>query len=237
MNIINNVFCILLLLIGVTHTSAQINEVTSPNKNITLNTNLNDGKLFYSVTLNDKPVIHYSRLGIESKTGAFKGKMVITGSSESTLNETWEPVWGDFNKYRNHYNQLIIDLEESDAKKRKMQVVVRAYNDGIAFRYIFPEQKNLKEVNITKEHTSVSVISEDPIAWYAASSTTLHNHKSFNEITDKCRTPFTIQAAENCFISLHEAAVVNSTDARLTMGADKRTLTFSGAMKTSTRKG
>lgn len=224
----------LLLVCGVMHAAAQALEVSSPDQSIALSAKTADGMLCYSVAFNGKPIINDSRLGVELRGGAFAGDLVVTGSETSSFDETWQPVWGDFSEYRNHYNELIVDLEEADAPQRKMQVILRAYNDGIAFRYVFPKQASLKKIDFLQEYSAVSIQSENPMAWYAASSTGLAGPSTFDEIEGNCRTPFTIEVADDCYASIHEAAVVHSSDAMLRLGADQRTLTFVSSMKRPT---
>ncbi|MBK1825576.1 glycoside hydrolase family 97 protein [Haloferula rosea] len=203
--------------------------IGSPDKRIQLQTHAADGKVTYSVEFNGKPVIAESRLGVELAGGAFSGPLEVTGTETASHDETWKPVWGQFSEYRDHYNELTLDLAETAGSKRTMKVVLRAYDDGIAFRYVFPKQEGLPKVNFAKELSQVSVVSKKPVAWYAASSTTLFNDVPFAKIARPCRTPFTAQLGDDCFISLHEAAVVNSSDAMLQLGSDKRTLTYSSS--------
>lgn len=224
----------LLLASGVMHSVAQATEITSPDRSITLRAKATDGKLFYSVIFDGKPIINDSRLGVELRGGAFAGDLVVTGSETTSFDETWKPVSGDFSEYRNHYNELTLNLEEAVAPHRKMQVILRAYDDGVAFRYVFPEQPGLKTVDFLNEYSAVSIQSENPVAWYAASSTGISGPSQFDAIQGNCRTPFTIEVADDCYVSLHEAAVVNSSDAMLRIGDDQRTLTYVSSMKRPT---
>ncbi|MFC7338779.1 glycoside hydrolase family 97 catalytic domain-containing protein [Haloferula chungangensis] len=211
--------------------SEAASEIQSPDKRIVLQTQAEDGQVTYSVEFNGKAIIGKSRLGVELQSGAFAGGIEVSGSHLSSKDETWKTVWGQFSEYRDHYNELTLDLKEAEAPGRTMQVVLRAYDDGIAFRYVFPDQKDLKEVNFKKEFSSVSVVSDAPVAWYAKSSTNLFNDVPFDELGKSSRTPFTVKLADDRFISLHEAAVVNSSDAMLSIGKDKRTLTYSSSCK------
>ncbi|MGJ8639838.1 MAG: glycoside hydrolase family 97 catalytic domain-containing protein [Opitutaceae bacterium] len=206
-------------------------SITSPDARIQLRTHAEGGHVAYSVNFNGKPIIAKSRLGIELAGGAFAGALKVVSSETSSFDETWKPVWGQFSEYRNHYNEITLDLAEGEAPKRRMQVILRAYDDGIAFRYVFPEQAGLKDVNFKNELSQVSVISDAPRAWYAKTSTTLFNDVPFEKFGKICRTPLTARLAEDCFISLHEAAIVNSADTNLTLAKDRRTLSYQGSMR------
>ncbi len=211
--------------------AAPVSEISSPDTRILLRTHAENGQVAYSVEFNGRPIISKSRLGVELSGGAFAGAVQVTGSQTDSHDETWMPVWGPFSAVRDHYNELTLDLAEVDAPKRTMQVILRAYDNGVAFRYVFPEQKNLTDATFKQEFSQVSVVSKSPVAWYARSSTGLFNDVPFGNIKKPCRTPFTAQLSEDCFISLHEAGVVNSSDANLKLGKNKRTLTYSSSCK------
>ena len=207
--------------------------ITSPDERIQLHTTEENGTISYTVNFNKKPIIGKSRLGVLLNKDAFTGPVSVTKGSTTTHDETWKTVWGQQSEHRDHYNQLVLELTEDKEPKRKMEVILRAYNDGIAFRYVYPEQEAMKTANLTKELSQVAVVSEAPVAWYAASSTTLFNEVPFEQLSKPSRTPFTVKVADDCFVSLHEAAVVNSSDARLEIAKDKRTLTFTCASNQS----
>ncbi|WPJ97072.1 glycoside hydrolase family 97 catalytic domain-containing protein [Coraliomargarita algicola] len=211
--------------------AATAASISSPDESIQLRTHSADGQVAYSVAFKGQPVIAKSRLGVELAGGAFSGSLELTDTETRTHDSTWQPVWGQFNEYRDHYNELTLHLREVDAPKRTMQVILRAYDDGIAFRYVFPEQLGLSNVNWQRELSEVSVLAQAPVAWYAKTSTTLFNAVPFGKLGKFCRTPFTARLAEDVYISLHEAAVVNSSDANLSIAKDDRTLRYNGSMR------
>lgn len=228
-------FCILLLIIFWQNSiETKAGTISSPDQSIVLRTHEADGQVTYSVDFNSTPVIAQSRLGVELSEGAFSKALTVSGSQTRSHDETWKPVWGQFSSYRDHYNELTLDISEIDQPNRTMQVVLRAYNDGIAFRYVFPEQQGLKNAHFVEELSSVVIVSEEPLAWYAKSSTGLSSDVPFEKIKKRCRTPFTVQVSDDCFISLHEAAITNSADATLLLGADKRTLTYASKSNQAT---
>lgn len=208
--------------------------ISSPDKRIVLHTHAENGQVAYSVDFDGKSVIAKSRLGVELSGGAFSKDVSVTDSIPRSHDETWKSVWGQFSEYRDHYNELTLDLSEVAQPNRTMQVILRAYNDGVAFRYVFPEQEGLENVNFAKEFSSVAVVSENPIAWYPKSSTGLLSNVPFEEIKQPCRTPMTVQVSDKCFVSLHEATVVNSSDAVLKLADDKRTFVYSSNCKQGT---
>ena len=74
----------------------------------------------------------------------------LVGTETATGDTTWKPVWGFLSEVRDHYNELTVKLEETAAAKRQLHVVLRAYNEGVAVRYVFPQQPGINEVTVKK---------------------------------------------------------------------------------------
>ena len=66
----------------------------------------------------------------------------LMDTKRTTFDETWTPVWGEENQIRNHYNELAVTLEQI-TNSRYITIRFRLFNDGLGFRYEFPQQKNL----------------------------------------------------------------------------------------------
>ena len=145
--------------------SITAGELQSPNKQISLNFNLISGMPTYQVSYKGKPVVKPSKLGFE----LIDSPSLMDGFEEiktenSSFDETWKPVWGEENQIRNHYNELVVHLHQSSTD-RFLDICFRAYDDGIGFRYEFPQQKNLTYFKIKEEHTQFAMTG-DHIAWW-----------------------------------------------------------------------
>ncbi len=104
------------------------------------------GQLGYSVAYEGKPVVSGQNLGLAVEGGPLLGSNVrIRSSSRDSADETYEMPHGRSNPIRNHYNSLRMELAEPGPRGRKLIVDARAYNDGVAFRYIVPAQPNIKD--------------------------------------------------------------------------------------------
>lgn len=145
----------------------------------------------YSVTFNGKTVIEKSQLGVdidnrlfESALGVPRGihenwcsDLVMKGEERTTVDTTWTPLYGENARIRDYYNQLVLHYEKgSDGQgivsegydKRKyyaMDIVIRAYNEGVAFRYHFPETANSLFLHVTGEQTSFA-FPDGTCGWY-----------------------------------------------------------------------
>jgi alpha-glucosidase len=112
------------------------------------------GQLVYRVSLRGKPVLDWSRLGLDIQGLAPLGSEVrIVSAQPSTSDETWTSPQGKANPIRNRYNALIVQTVEPARRMRSLNIEVRAFDDGIAFRYMLPEQASLREVRIAAELT------------------------------------------------------------------------------------
>ncbi len=163
-----------LLLAAIFATGAMAQTVNSPNGNLQLAFSLDNGKPTYQLTYKGKAVVNPSHLGLElaKDKHASKGNgetdlidgFVVTKTSTSTFDETWKPVWGETATIRNHYNELEVDLSQP-ATDRNIIIRFRVYDDGIGFRYEFPQQKSLNYFLIKEERTEFAMTG-DHIAWW-----------------------------------------------------------------------
>jgi alpha-glucosidase len=110
--------------------------------------------LAYRVSFHGKPVIEWSRLGLLLEGSPALGPAVrIESSQPSSQDETWTSPQGKANPIRNHYNAVAVQTLETAAAGRRLTIDARAYDDGVAFRYVVPEQPSVKELRILNEAT------------------------------------------------------------------------------------
>src|SRR5271157_5589189 len=112
------------------------------------------GQLAYRVAFRGRPVLQWSNLGLILEGSPALGPAVrIESSQPSSQDETWTPVAGKANPIRNHYNAVAVQTVETATNGRRLVMEARAYDDGVAFRYVVPEQPSLKELRILNEST------------------------------------------------------------------------------------
>ena len=154
---------------------AWAGSIKSPNGNIELNFSVdNTGRPFYEMTYKGKAVVKPSFLGLElaKDKHASKGQQetdlmdgfTIAKEDTSEFDETWQPVWGETKDIRNHYNEYVAVLQQQP-QQRKILIRFRVYDDGIGFRYEFPQQKNLNYFIIKEERTEFAMAG-DHTAWW-----------------------------------------------------------------------
>ena len=239
------------LLCGCIFASAQ--KLTSPDGNLVMNFSLNEkGCPTYDLTFKDKTVIKPSKLGLELKredankqtdfeaTG-HKNQNVLDKKSNlmsgftvrdtrtSTTDETWRPVWGEESVIRNHYNELEVTLNQPE-NDRYIIIRFRLFNDGLGFRYEFPQQKNLNYFVIKEEHSQFAMAGDHTAFWIPGDYDTQeydYTTSRLSEIRGKMKTAVTgnssqyvfsptgVQTAlmmktdDGLYINLHEAALVD----------------------------
>ena len=159
-------FIIVLSVFGL-HAQENIQNISSPDGAIRVNFSLDEeGRPFYLVFHKDQTVIDTSFLGFDLKDApSLSTDFVVINSGTSSFNETWKMPWGEQLEVENNYNELKIDLAEKSGLKRKLSVTFRVFNDGIGFKYDFPEQENLKEVIITDENTEFALTGDHTSFW------------------------------------------------------------------------
>ena len=227
--------------------SAREETVYSPSRNIVVNFDVKDGIPYYNVLFNGKQVIKDSRLGLElvsAKSNGdfnnFDNKQAVDQNSlydgfakmtarYQSFDETWSPVWGEESSIRNHYNEMAVTLHQNDFG-RYIVVRFRVYDDGVGFRYEFPQQDNLTYFVIKEERTQFAMPGDITAWWIAGDYDTQeyqYTRSRLSEIRGLFRDQITPNASQEQFsetgvqtslqlktddgiyINLHEAALVD----------------------------
>jgi alpha-glucosidase len=199
--------------------SATIATVTSPGNVLKVDVTLNgEGRPGYVVTRSGKPVVDESRLGfLLTDAPKLERNFQAGDTATRSVDETWEQPWGERHFVRNHYNELKVTLVEKTPLARKLIVVFRVYDDGLGFRYEFPDQPRLKQVNIGDELTEFAIAdaaaADAATAWWIPGGEWnryeyLYQTTPLTEVS-QAHTPITIKTARGLHIAVHEAALVD----------------------------
>lgn len=191
----------------------EIPSLTSPDGKISVLFELKDGKPIYSVQKEEKIIISPSNLGfVLEGNDSINSDLEIYSITQNSKDETWNQVWGEEVEVRNHYNELKIRLKEKNKSKRKLDLVFRAFDDGVGFRYEFPKQKNLSEFKIMAELTEFSM-NENDSAWSIPAYKGLYYEelwkKDLLSNKDTITTPVTIETRDGKYLAIHEASLVD----------------------------
>jgi alpha-glucosidase len=130
-------------------------SVTSPDGKVSVLFDLIEGVPHYSVAYSGFGIIEPSSLGFRLRDSLpIRKDLKAIGTVRDIVDQTWKPVWGKRSEIRNFYNQLTVNLQEKESPSRKIDVVFRVYDDGVAFRYYFPEQESVTDIAVQEEETS-----------------------------------------------------------------------------------
>ena len=194
-------------------------SVSSPDGSIKFMVEISDGAPVYSVSQKGEVVLAESRLGFtlkgEEAPMAFTNVELI---GRDSMDETWEQVWGEDRYVRNHYNEMTVCLSETGETARKVDLIIRVFDDGFGFRYSFPEQEHLGEFGIAEENTSFN-FGKDLKAWWLHRSVPYYEDYGVNTLlsqVDTAQTPFTIEAGKGRYYAIHEADLTDYAKMSLT---------------------
>ncbi|RPH47143.1 MAG: glycoside hydrolase family 97 protein, partial [Lysobacterales bacterium] len=207
------------LLASLIATQALANTTTtaslaSPGSILSVDVSLDDeGRAFYMVNRRNRPVIAPSRLGfLLADAPKFERKLALASQATRSSDETWEQPWGERRFVRNRFNELRIRLTEKSTLARSVDVVFRLYDDGLGFRYEFPEQPGLRSVSIAEELTEFAVVDPATAWWIPAGEWNryeyLYNRTPLTEV-GQAHTPMTVRTADGLHIAFHEAGLVD----------------------------
>ncbi|WP_301927260.1 glycoside hydrolase family 97 protein [Ferruginibacter sp.] len=190
-----------------------------------------DGTPVYNLTYKSKTVIKPSKLGLELKDDkkSLLNDFTVTNTKNTTFDETWKPIWGEVNSIRNHYNEMAVTLNQKETN-RQLLIRFRLFNDGLGFRYEFPQQNNLVYFTIKEERTQFAMPGDITAFWIPGDYDTQeydYTRSRLSEIRglqEKARTanlaqtsfsPTGVQTSlmlktdDGLYINLHEAALIN----------------------------
>ena len=218
----------------------------SPNKQLNIAFSVSDkGVPTYQIQYNQKPVILESSMGFELvQDDDLMEDFKVLDVIYDTKDEVWSPVWGEEREIRNHYNEMLIAVEQRESKRR-MNIRFRVYNEGVGFRYEFPTQENLGNFVIKHERTSFALTGDHIAHWIPGD----YDTQEFDYMTSRIseieslfdeayvgnasqekfsntgvQTSLMLKSDDGLYINIHEAALIDYPAMHLNL--TPKTLTF-----------
>ena len=210
--------------------SSQSKIIQSPNGLLSLSFDIDNGRPVYQLIYKKKMVVKPSYLGLELKNdpGLMNG-FELKDCRISTFDENWNPVWGEVKTIRNHYNEMLVTLNQPESK-RYIQIRFRIYDEGMALRYEFPKQENLNYFVIKEEHTQFAMTGDHKAFWLPGD----YDTQEYETVTSKLsqirglmksavtpnasqypfsptgvQTSLQMKTDDGLYINIHEAALVD----------------------------
>ena len=163
----------------------------------------------YRVDYQGTPIITDSRLGLNIKDAPLLDNLSILGSTtNSSVNTTWKPIYGERSVIPERYNQVIVPLKETKSPNRMIQITFRAYNEGVAFCYTIPAQSGMDSVTINSENSEFRFLA-DYQAWAVSSAQGIYKKVPLSGVMSGCERPLPIQLADSLYAALGEARLVD----------------------------
>lgn len=214
--------------------------VASPNGKVVVRFSIDNGRPYYTVQYGTKDVIKKSFLGLELA----KDKHASKGMKETSLmdgfelmqtiktshDDTWKPVWGETDEIRNHYNEMTVLLLQAKSN-RNIKICFRVYDDGVGFRYEFPQQKDLNYFVIKEEHTQFAMAGDHKAWWLPGDYDTQEQETQESKLSEirsrfhdavnwsnssvavfsdtGVQTALQMKSDDGLYINIHEAACIN----------------------------
>ena len=215
-------------------------KLQSPDGKFVMNFSVqNGGYPSYQLNYKGKEIIKPSRLGFELTTkdaqandprNFLNNNFEVVGSKTATFDETWQPVWGEEKSIRNHYNEILISLKQKGTD-RLVDIRFRLFDDGLGFRYEFPQQNNLVYFTIKEEKTQFAMTGDHTAYWIPGD----YDTQEYNYTTSKLseirglmtksyekgnvsqtsfsptgvQTSLMMKTKDGVYINLHEAALID----------------------------
>ncbi|WP_073230682.1 glycoside hydrolase family 97 protein [Pedobacter caeni] len=234
-------------------------DLKSPDGKLLMNFSIQNGGIpTYKLTYKGKVVLKPGKLGLElkderapakfgtemgMKSGSANPKtslydqFSVADTKTTTFDETWQPVWGELKNIRNHYNELAVTLNQKSTD-RNILIRFRLFNDGLGFRYEFPQQKNLNYFVIKEEKTQFALSGDMKAYWipgdydtqeydYTTSKLSEIRGLFHTAVTDNSsqtqysetgvQAPLMLKSNDGLYISIHEAALLNYSTMNLNL--------------------
>lgn len=230
-------------------TVAEPLSLNSPSGDIKVSFSTDDSVPTYSVSYKGKPVTLPGHLGLKLVDAPdLTSGFTIVGVDTTSFDETWQPVWGENRDIRNHYREMLVKLRQPSTD-RLMNVRFRAYDDGVGFRYEFPQQHRLNYFTVKEEMTQFPMAG-DHTAWWIPGDydTQEYNYtesrlSQIRELLPKAvdynasqsvfsptgvQTSLQLKTDDGLYINLHEAALIDYSCMHLNL--NDSTMTFQAAL-------
>lgn len=220
---INLVISFVLFINGYLFSQVGTYQISSPDSKLIVKVGIAETgeALTYQVAYENQPVILKSKFGIQCNGEGWDKKLEIKNAIEHQQDTVWKPVYGERSEVRDHYHETTLVLAKEGQPGKVLKVIIRAYNEGVAFRYSFPEaEQGGPYLHITGETTEFA-FQEQTRAWFTPRAQTLHKLLPLRDWPDESDRPLTLELPNGLFACLAEAQMVNYARTKFKLAGDK----------------
>ena len=193
---------------------APTHKVCSPDARLCFELTTVNEVATYRVTRDGRPVIAPSRLGFMLRgEGKFEHSTALGQPTFSQGDARWAQPWGERHWVRDNWREMRVPIVELVYAKRRIDLIARVFDNGVGFRFAFPDQPQLGDVRIDEELTEFNVAGDDATAWWTPAGEWnryeyLHNRTPAREV-GTAHSPMTLRRPDGLHIAIHEAALID----------------------------
>ncbi len=216
-------------------------------------------QMYYTLSYNNKTVIEESELGVLIENQLFESalgiqndsckiwgeNLTLTDKNSRTTDNTWKPLYGERNTIKDHYNELTLKFQKGGVEHKEikehtydrrryyhMNFIVRAYDEGVAFRYHFPEATNGLFLHIVGEQTQFT-LPEGTMAYYERwAQGGPYSFLPLKNWRDECERPLTMKLQNGLTVALAEAGMIDYARMKFRL-SDKKANTLQASLYSS----
>ena len=183
--------------------------ISSPDGNLRFTFSLVPEAISYTVDYREQPIVLKSSMGIHCNREDWSQQLILKDKTDKQQDTTWHPIYGERSSVRDYFNESILTVSKSNRPNQEMKIIIRAYNEGIAFRYFIPEARNGGPyLHITSEATEFS-FPEKTQAWFTPRAQSLHQLLPLDNWPGESDRPLTLELPNRLYACLAEAEMVN----------------------------
>jgi alpha-glucosidase len=196
----------------------QTLSLTSPDGRLSVTFDIRDGDgqsavPAYTIARDGATLVTPSRLGLilpaeSPAAGAVDGGLEIVSTHRDSNDTTWEPVYGERSRVRDHYQRMVVQLQSRRSPHVRWSIEWRAYDEGIAFCYHVPQQETLDRLQVEREQSEFR-FPADHEAWAVYSAQGVYQQTRLSALKRGCERPLVIRAADDCYLAIAEARLVD----------------------------
>lgn len=196
-------------------------EILSPDGKLSFSFSIKSGGMYYTIDYMEQPVVLESELGIICNNANWNEGVMLADTVFRQQDTLWHPVYGERSQVRDNFNEMIFTVVREERPETKLQLIVRAYNEGIAFRYFFPEAaRGGPYLHITGETTGFT-FPEHARAWFTPRAQSLYQLLPLKNWPGESDRPLTVELYNGLFACLAEAEMVNYSRTKFRLDEDK----------------
>ncbi len=199
-------------------------QLSSPDKKLTVRIKPDTNKaLVYELLFDNEPVVLESKFGITVNGQSWNSGIEIKEIRERSQDLTWKPVYGERSVIRDHFNEIALLLTREGIGNLAINLTIRLYNEGMAFRFGFGESTSkygMGPLHITGETTEYA-FPDKTMAWHTRMAQTPHNYLPLKDWPSESDRPLTLELPNGLFACLTEAALVNYARTKFRLSSER----------------